>query len=461
MRYFAFPLSMCLIAFAGCAQDADDDDAPLPDYAVRAQRDAGFQARDADTARRDAAPRRDGGVPGQDAAAVPRLDAGGRDAAPPGLDAEAPGADAAPPRPDAAGPRLDAAPPRPDMAPPEPGDEVCNGRDDDGDGQSDEGFGVGEVCVAGQGLCREEGVLFCAVDGTARCSAQAPLVGPERCNGQDDDCDGQIDEGLENQGACSAGEGACAAMGRQACVDGEPTCDATPGAPGVETCDGTDEDCDGRVDEGVAGCATIAGSWRWDVTDREGGRFPTLAALSEDDGEVVGLAIDTYGLADVEGTVDGATRRFDLVKTYRVGASEGAAFRYTGTVDGDALSGTWMQVGGDDPPIPLRGDRGTAIAPLAVAGAWVFRPDFDENPGAMQLVISPEGWVTGTMRDRVGDSTVEGVLDRGAGALWFRKVYDAGGDFWYRADASGASIEQGTYSNDSDSGVRGVWRAER
>jgi hypothetical protein len=49
----------------------------------------------------------------------------------------------------------------------------------------------------------------------------------ESCNGSDDDCDGRIDEGTLN--ACDA-------------------CGATPG----EQCDGVDNDCDGQIDESLS-----------------------------------------------------------------------------------------------------------------------------------------------------------------------------------------------------------------
>jgi hypothetical protein len=68
----------------------------------------------------------------------------------------------------------------------------------------------------------------------------------EVCNGKDDDCDGEVDEGLA---AVSCGVGACR-RSVAACVAGMPqTC--TPGEPRAETCNGVDDDCDGAVDDGV------------------------------------------------------------------------------------------------------------------------------------------------------------------------------------------------------------------
>ncbi|MCA9674275.1 MAG: hypothetical protein H6708_27580 [Kofleriaceae bacterium] len=76
----------------------------------------------------------------------------------------------------------------------------------------------------------------------------------ETCNGNDDDCDNRIDEGYVGVGdACEVGIGSCLRAGTTICTtDGTDTvCDAVPGTPTDELC-GTsmDEDCDTFVDEG-------------------------------------------------------------------------------------------------------------------------------------------------------------------------------------------------------------------
>ena len=135
-------------------------------------------------------------------------------------------------------------------------DEGCNGLDDDCDGIVDEGLaGVGEPCTAGQGLCLTEGFTQCTVDGDVMCNAVAGQPEPERCNFQDDDCDGLTDEELGLTDPCVIGFGRCASRGVNVCGPTEDVvCDAEQPAALPETCDGEDNDCDGFVDEqGVCG----------------------------------------------------------------------------------------------------------------------------------------------------------------------------------------------------------------
>ena len=146
-------------------------------------------------------------------------------------------------------------------------DETCNGLDDDCDGQTDDGIALGGQALGspctGKGTCGA-GVVACSAIGKAICSTDpggpdAKAV-PEICNGLDDDCEGDTDEGLGWQGitlglacpgvgACGSGKVVCGAQAKATCSSLPEASGATPPA---ELCNGVDDDCDGQTDEGFA-----------------------------------------------------------------------------------------------------------------------------------------------------------------------------------------------------------------
>ena len=134
-------------------------------------------------------------------------------------------------------------------------DETCNGADDDCDGRQDEGFPVGQACD-GRGVCGM-GLRECDGAGGVHCSTERggsqDQSQPELCNGQDDDCDGMPDNGLDLGGACMA-PGVCGAGRRECGAQGSVRCSTGPGGSmdrsAMETCNQRDDDCDGQTDEG-------------------------------------------------------------------------------------------------------------------------------------------------------------------------------------------------------------------
>ena len=94
-----------------------------------------------------------------------------------------------------------------------------------------------------------------------------PPTGPvaEVCNTIDDDCDGQIDEGLAAESGC--GVGACSAVGETRCENGVLIDTCIVGTPVMETCDGIDNDCDAATDEDVADEAMMCGVGAYETAD--------------------------------------------------------------------------------------------------------------------------------------------------------------------------------------------------
>ena len=146
--------------------------------------------------------------------------------------------------------------------------EECNDDDDDCDGETDEDV-AGATCQTGlAGVCGE-GMLVCD-QGRSMCQ-QVGTIGTEICDGKDNDCNGEADEGAiasafcypeltigcsrnedgtyDCKGICRAGVALCENSMMRDCEGvvtpaDEDLCGPQPGRDTAE-----DEDCDGTIDE--------------------------------------------------------------------------------------------------------------------------------------------------------------------------------------------------------------------
>jgi len=140
--------------------------------------------------------------------------------------------------------------------------EACNGIDDNCVNGIDEGFNLGATCNVGLGACGRTGSLVCSTDGlSSQCNVNPGLPSVETCNNLDDNCDGTIDNGIANILTCNQ-NGLCSGNSLF-CSAGNWFNNSNNYFPVAEVCDGFDNNCDGQVDEGnVCGWECVPGTVR-------------------------------------------------------------------------------------------------------------------------------------------------------------------------------------------------------
>jgi hypothetical protein len=127
--------------------------------------------------------------------------------------------------------------------------EICNDKDDDCNGATDEELGT-QIC--GQGVCEHE-IPACEYGKIPYCN---PTQGAsaELCDGLDNNCNGEIDDLWPNLGEpCDGPDPDLCETGVWQC-DTENVLDVVcvgDGETGDEVCDGIDNNCNGQIDEGM------------------------------------------------------------------------------------------------------------------------------------------------------------------------------------------------------------------
>ena len=143
--------------------------------------------------------------------------------------------------------------------------EACDGQDNDNDGSVDEGLTnrpCSTACGPGEEVCSQGAWRDCS----------APPVFAEACDGQDNDCDNKVDEQLTRMCETDCG------TGQEMCMGGD-WAGCTAPKPAIEACDGQDNDCDGVADEDVfracdvecgTGTQECLGAMMWSECEAQG-----------------------------------------------------------------------------------------------------------------------------------------------------------------------------------------------
>ncbi len=289
--------------------------------------------------------------------------------------------------------------------------EVCNGADDDCDATADEpgaegcatyfldhdGDGWG---VEGREQCR------CSAGsgyvGKARdCDDQDPGVHPEvdeACNGRDDDCDGIVDRSgckactatyldLDGDGWGLSTDSKCLVEpeGHHTAVRGGDCDDQDAGAhPGAaEVCNGRDDDCDARTDEGhgLPGCV-----WFHEDADGDGYAGDASRCLCAPEapftaGEVAMTLDETRTLATLDvapGALGPLAEPLVLEVTDRLADASGHPVGYSQVFDFQVMER-------QEAAVACREDAGELTPYDVTQGAFLFFAHFASPPSPIEL----------------------------------------------------------------------------
>lgn len=257
-------------------------------------------------------------------------------------------------------------------------DTTCDGVDDDCDGLVDEEY-VSAATRCGVGACATTGSMICSGGSLSdTCIPGAPAASDAACNGIDDDCDGLTDEDYVGV-PTTCGIGACASTGTSSCYSGAVLDSCVAGTPAASdtTCDGVDDDCDGKVDED-GNCRDAGGieAGASDGAARDSGTG-TGGAGGNSGGGAAGSSTSSGGMSSVDGSAAGT----------------GGARAAGGSATGNAGAGGGSASGGRDggsrdasPPTTRDAEPGRGLKQGHDSGGCAFRAFTERSKDADEIV---------------------------------------------------------------------------
>ncbi len=317
--------------------------------------------------------------------------------------------------------------------------EICDGIDNNCDGQIDEGLintyyidadsdGFGDINISIEGCTAPSGYVTDNTD----CDDSDGNVNPsatEICDGIDNNCDGQIDEGLLNiyyADADSDGFGdinnsiqACTAPSGY--VSDNTDCDDSDGSvnPSVtEICDGIDNNCDGQIDEDLLNTYYVD-------TDSDG--FGDINFSIQACTERLGYVTDNTDCDDSDGNVNSsATEICDGIDNNCDGQmDEGLTITYYADVDSDGF-----------------GDPNNTVQACSVPSGYVSdNTDCDDSDGSVNPTATE-------VCDGV-DNNCDGQIDEGVKVSFYADI-DSDGFGDINNSVQACSIPAGYVSDNTD-----------